>query len=101
MQERKLKLKHTELVLDLDLEHRHVVGSVKMRFDSPTDRVQKILLNARQIEIRKVYIQERIARFKYLSSSDIPCDPAQPIRDVSRCSDYTFLINHRSLVPTS
>jgi aminopeptidase N len=83
---RKLKLKHTEVVLDLDLEHRHVVGVVKMRFDCPTDRVSKIQLHARQIEIRKVYIQEKPARYKYQSNNEVPCDPALPIRDVSHSS---------------
>ena len=78
-----ITIKHTNVVLDIDIENRIIQGYVELHLTSKVRKLSQIKLHSHQLVVSKVYFQNVEAKFEQINYLDSPCDPDdESIRDV-------------------
>ena len=76
-----LIVKHTTVVLDIDIDRATVSGYVDMQFRAKT-KLPNLRLHARQMAIQKVLYNGNSTEFQYVDYLLQPCDPQESSRSV-------------------
>ena len=76
-------VKHSTVVLDVDIDQAVIRGYVEMQFKSKYVPNQSLLIHARQISIEKVLFNNVETDYRYVDYITSPCDPKDSSRSVS------------------